>query len=251
MTNALTRRFLLALFAAAIVSATFRPLPLWAQRESVRPGINDSFLKPDVENFVERFEREGRDAYDHRDEILKACGLREGMVVADVGAGTGLFTRLFAPVVGKTGRVYSVDIAEEFVEHIQKTARENDLTNVVGILCTQDDAKLPPNSIDLVFICDTYHHFEFPQKTMQSIHRALRPGGQVILIDFHRKEGVSSDWTMGHVRAGKEVFVSEIEDSGFRQTESVDDMLTESYFVRFAKTAKPPSDDGSGGAGSQ
>lgn len=234
---------LLAVVAALALVNAVRPLPLLAQRESVRPGINNSFLKPDVENFIERFERDGRDAYDHRDAILKACGLREGMVVADVGAGTGLFTRLFAPLVGKEGRVYAVDISEVFVEHVQKTARENNLTNVTGVICGQDDAKLPPNSVDLVFICDTYHHFEFPHKTMRSIHRALRPDGHVVLIDFQRQEGVSSDWIMGHVRAGKEVFVGEIESSGFRQTESHDDLLKESYFVRFAKTELPPAAD--------
>lgn len=231
----------LAVAAVVALTSVVRPLPLLAQRESVRPGINSSFLKPDVDEFIGRFERDGRDAYDHRDAIIEACGIRAGMVVADVGAGTGLFTRLFAPLVGKQGRVYAVDIAEEFIEHIQKTARENNLTNVVGVICGQDDAKLPANSVDLVFICDTYHHFEFPHKTMRSIHRALRPDGQVVLIDFHRQEGVSSEWVMGHVRAGKEVFVSEIESNGFRQTETRDDLLKESYFVRFAKTALPPA----------
>ncbi len=243
MANSQVIRQTLVIVAAVALTSVVRPLPLLAQRESVRPGINNSFLKPDVENFIERFEREGRDAYDHREAIIKACELREGMVVADVGAGTGLFTRLFAPLVGKEGRVYAVDIAEGFVEHIQKTARENNLTNVVSVICAQDDAKLPPNSVDLVFICDTYHHFEFPHMTMRSIHRALRRNGQVVLIDFHRKEGVSSEWVMGHLRAGKDVFVGEIESNGFRQTESRDGLLKESYFLRFAKTELPPAEN--------
>jgi ubiquinone/menaquinone biosynthesis C-methylase UbiE len=163
------------------------------------------------------------------------------MEIADVGAGTGLFTRLFAPAVGPEGRVFAVDIAEKFVKHVEDTARAASLTNVVGVVCRPDSVNLPSESIDLAYICDTYHHFEFPHKTMQSIHRALRPGGQVVLIDFRRIEGQSSDWILGHVRAGQEVFTSEIVAAGFRQIEEQPDLLDESYFIRFEKVAVPPS----------
>jgi len=210
-------------------------LTLTAQEKSVRPGINEPFQNPKAEEFVTRFEREGRDAFDHREAIVKAIGLKPGMVVADVGAGTGLFTRLFAKEVGPEGKIFAVDIAENFVRHNEQQAREAGLKNVVGVVCRPDNVNLAPNSIDLAYICDTYHHFEFPQKTMRSIHAALRPRGQVILIDFHRIEGKSSEWTMSHVRAGQEVFCQEIIDAGFKQVEEKPDLLKESYFVRFAK----------------
>jgi len=220
----------LVLAAASVLSQS-----VFAQEKSVRPGINDPFRKPDVRQFVERFEHEGREVYDHRMEIVQACQLKPGMVVADIGAGTGLFTRLFAEKVGPTGLVYAVDISREFVDHIQQTARDAGLTNVRGVVCRDDDVLLQEKSIDLAFICDTYHHFEYPQRTMASLHRALRPGGQLILVDFHRIEGVSSEWVLGHVRAGKEVFVREIEQAGFRVVEEKPDLLKESYFVRFEK----------------
>lgn len=206
-----------------------------AQEKSVNPGINKSFQNPKVEDFIGRFEREGRDAFDHRHEILKVCRIKPGMAVADVGAGTGLFTRMFAKAVGPKGTVYAVDISEKFVKHVEQSAQADGLKNVVGVVCSQDSVKLPANSVDLAFICDTYHHFEFPHKTMRSIHRALKPGGQVVLIDFHRIKGKSSDWIMNHVRAGQEVFVKEILEAGFRQVEEKKDMLDESYFVRFEK----------------
>ena len=117
----------------------------------------------------------------------------------------------------------------------RQSAHEAGFENVVGVVCKPDSVNLPPDSIDLAFICDTYHHFEFPAKTMQSIHQALKEGGQVILIDFHRIEGVSRDWTMEHVRAGQEVFTKEIVDAGFRQVEEKTDLLDESYFIRFEK----------------
>ena len=101
---------------------------------------------------------------------------------------------------------------------------------------TAGATRLPPRSVDLVFICDTYHHFEFPFKTMASIHEALRPGGRVIVIDFHRIEGKSRYWVLNHVRAGQEVVVKEIESSGFKKVAETK-LLKENYFVEFEKVA--------------
>jgi len=216
-----------------------------AQVKSVNPGINKQFENPAVADFIPRFERDGRDPYDHRLEIVKAVGLKPGTVVADIGAGTGLFTRLFAPLVAPEGKIYAVDIAESFVKHIERQAQDDGLTNVKGIVCTPDSVNLLPESIDLAFLCDVYHHFEFPHKTMRSIHQALKPGGSLVLIDFHRIEGVSSDFVMGHVRAGQEVFAKEITDAGFKQIEDRKGLLKESYYLRFEKVdePKPPPAD--------
>src|SRR4029077_2017625 len=125
------------------------------------------------------FEVESREIYTQRKEIVVACKLKPGMAVADIGAGTGLFTRLFAKEVGPQGKVYAVDIAAKFIEHIEKTAQDEGLKNVGGVVCTADSVRLPAKSIALAFVCDTYHHFEFPFKTLASIHEALRPGGQL------------------------------------------------------------------------
>lgn len=211
------------------------PALLAAQTTSVKPGINASFEHPDVQEFVERFEREGREVYDHREKIVQSAAIAQGSTVADIGAGTGLFTRLLAKEVGDDGTVIAVDIAAEFVEHVVATAREHNLSNVRGHVCRQDTVNLPDNSIDVAFICDTYHHFEFPYKTMRSIWNALKPGGRVILVEFHRREGESSDWILGHVRAGQDVFVSEIHRSGFDVVEE-QDFLETSYFMIFRRS---------------
>ncbi|MCA9146075.1 MAG: methyltransferase domain-containing protein [Planctomycetaceae bacterium] len=206
-----------------------------AQEKSVNPEINKSFVKPDVAAFVERFESEGREVYDHREEIIEACQLKPGMVVADIGAGTGLFTRMIAPRVTDRGQVFAVDIAKEFVEHVEKVCQEAGATNVKGVVCTSESTELPANSVDLAFICDTYHHFEFPYKTMRSLHRALKPNGQVVLVDFDRVEGKSSDWILNHLRAGKATFVKEVELAGFEVAEE-QDFLATSYWIRFKKS---------------
>jgi ubiquinone/menaquinone biosynthesis C-methylase UbiE len=224
---------LLAALMAFLVIGSALP----AQDKSVRPGINDPFKNPDLKKYIETFEGESREIFTHRKEIVAACKLKPGMVVADVGAGTGLFTRLFAAEVGAKGKIYAVDISPTFLEHIRKTAKEAGITNVQTILCTDKSAELQPASVDLVFICDTYHHFEFPLRTMDSIHRALKPGGQLVLIDFHRIEGKSTTWTLGHVRAGQEVFRQEIVTSGFRVV-GQEELLKDNYFLRFEKVGQ-------------
>ncbi len=205
-----------------------------AQEKSVRPGINKPFENPDVKEYIGKFEGESREVFSKRKEIVAACKLKPGMVVADIGAGTGLFTRLFAAAVGAQGKVFAVDIAPAFIKHIEATCKEAGIKNVQGIVCTLVSTELPEKSVDLVFICDTYHHFEFPSRTLASIHRALRPGGQVVLIDFHRIPGQSSEWILGHVRAGQEVFVKEVVASGFKVL-GEEKFLKENYLVRFEK----------------
>lgn len=211
------------------------PSYVMSQEKSVKPGINDSFLKPNPNEFVERFEIESREVFAQREEIVKACKIEKGMVLADIGAGTGLFSRLFATEVGPDGKVFAVDIAENFLEHIKLTSRSLGIRNIEPVLCSPDSTMLEPESIDIAYICDTYHHFEFPQKTLASLHKALKPKGRVIVIDFKRIKGESSEWTMNHVRAGQEVFETEISAAGFQKIHEHKDMLKENYFVEFEK----------------
>lgn len=225
-----------ALFVAACAAVA-------AQEKSVNPGINDPFKNPDVEKYAKTFEGESREVYVHRDKVVKALGLKPGMVVADIGTGTGLYTRLFAKEVGPDGQVFAVDIAAKFLEHVQKTSRDVGLKNVTPVLCNFDSVDLPANTVDVAFVCDTYHHFEFPEKTVLSLHRALKPGGRVVVIDFHRIEGKSSAWALKHVRAGQAVFEREIASCGFKKTDEVKDLLKDNYFVTFTKTkaGAPPA----------
>ena len=215
-------------------------LPVWAQQEtSVNPGINDSYLKPqtNVTQWVERFEKEGREIYDHRQEIVKAAAIRPGMVVADIGSGTGLFTLMFAEQVGANGTVHAVDIVKEFLALIEKRTQEAGITNVKTQLCTERSIELPENSIDLAFLCDVYHHFEYPHSSLASIHRALRPGGEFMMIEFKRIPGQTSEWTLNHVRAGQEVFTAEIEKAGFEKIGEYS-LLKDNYVIRFRKRTK-------------
>ena len=206
--------------------------------ESVKPGINDSFNDPelDVDKMVQRFELESREVFVARHAIVKACDLKMNSVVADIGAGTGLFTRLFSKAVGDDGWVYAVDIAPRLVKHITQQASKQKLTNITGVVCAENSVNLPPKSVDLVFICDTYHHFEFPKSTLSSIYSALKTDGRLIVIDFNRIEGKTREWLLNHVRAGKEVFRAEIQDAGFKFVEEkAIQEFEENYFLVFKK----------------
>jgi predicted methyltransferase len=180
-----------------------------------------------------RFEREGREVFDRRHEILAALDLREGMAVADVGAGSGLFTLAIAERVGESGKVYAVDVQAYFLDHIGQKARKAKLGNVTLVRAKQDSAKLPEGSVDLVLMVDSYHHVEQPAAYLASLKAALRPGGRLVVVDYIAIEGKSEAWRLEHVRASPEVFRAEIESAGFRFVKAHEGVLEKNFFVEF------------------
>jgi predicted methyltransferase len=215
--------------------------PARSSQVKTDPKINEPFKKPDVQAYIKKFESDDREPYAKRHEIVAALGLTPAMTIADVGAGTGLFTRAFAEKVGRAGKVYAVDIAPRFLEHIATEARKRGQTNVVTVLGSQDTTNLPTESVDLVFLCEVYHHLEKPEKTLASIRRALKPGGDLVVVDFDRVEGRSPEFVLKHVRAGKDVFRREIERAGFSQVSTrKSPSLKENFFLRFHKTPSLP-----------
>lgn len=219
----------LAIFA--IVVDTGRSV---AEAPVVGPALNAPYENADVRHWREVFEQEGREVYARRAAIVDALALKPGMSVADVGAGTGFYTLMFAETVGRDGRVFAVDTSPDFVAAIGERAKASGFGNVTPVLNDARDVRLPVDSIDLAFICDTYHHFEYPRSTMASLRRALRPAGEVVVIDFRRVAGRSSPWVMHHVRAGVDEVKAEIEGFGFELVEELNFLNTQ-YYLRFRK----------------
>jgi ubiquinone/menaquinone biosynthesis C-methylase UbiE len=223
-------------FVAAGCSTALDPPPA-AGESSVRPGINERFLSEDLDvgEWLARFEGEPREIFSERKGIVASLGLAPGMRIADVGAGTGLFLAPFAEAVGAAGRVYAVEISPRFLEHLQERARAEDLAIRI-VQGTERSVELPQASVDLAFVCDVYHHFEYPSSSLASLRRAIRPGGTLVVIDFHRIPGKSSDFILKHVRAGQDVFTAEIEQAGFELVEELAiDGLSENYALRFRR----------------
>ena len=182
------------------------------------------------------FEGESREIAVERAALAAAVGLAPGEEVADIGAGTGLFLEPFARAVGAEGRVFAVDISPGFVEHLDARIADEGWTNAQTVLCTERSTELQSASVDAAFVCDTYHHFEYPDHTLASLHDALRPGGRLVIVDFEREEGVSDEWVLNHVRAGKSVFRGEIEAAGFTFEEELElDGLAQNYVLVFRR----------------
>jgi len=226
---------LAALTAFGLVSCQASSEP----EESVKPGINEPFLDAsdeDIEKFVNIFEGESREISTARKEIVAALNIQPGMDLGDIGAGTGLFEPQFQKEVGADGTVFAVDLSPKMLEYLRNRVVEEKLDRVVVMSCTETDCGLPENSVDMIFICDTYHHFEFPQTTLGTLKRALRPGGTLAIVDFERVPGVSREWVLNHVRAGKEETRNEIEAAGFEfLAEPKVDGLEENYLILFRR----------------
>ncbi|MCZ6836747.1 MAG: methyltransferase domain-containing protein [Planctomycetota bacterium] len=211
------------------------------QEERLVPDINVMYRSENVEPIFNVLEAESREIFAGRFKLAELVGPPPGAVVADIGAGTGFMSHVFAQQVGPSGKVYAVDINPVMMGRIAENADEAGLTNIEPILCTDKTVELPDESVDIAFICDVYHHFEYPKNSMTSLWHALKPGGQVVVVDFHRIEGVSRPFIMGHVRAGEEVFTQEILDAGFELINDHDvDYLTENYVLRFRKLDGQP-----------
>ena len=167
---------------------------------------------------------------------MQRADFRAGSVVADIGAGTGAFLADLTRAVGPTGNVLALDVAPAFVKHLEDRVASEKLSPVEVRLCAENSIELPPNSIDAAFICNVYHHFEFPRNSVASIEHALRAGGEVIIVDFERIEGQSREWVLDHVRCGKDTVFREMESFGFEMVEELEfPEFKETWVARFRR----------------
>jgi len=133
-------------------------------------------------------EREERDREERTDLLLRALDLKPGMVVADIGAGTGYLSRRMAPAVAPGGKILAVDVQPEMVEMLKASARQEGLTNVQASLGAQDDVMLGSDSVDVAIMVDVYHELAFPYEVLGSIVRALKPDGRVVFVEYREED---------------------------------------------------------------
>lgn len=135
-------------------------------------------------------ERSSREVEEEPARLIAALKLKPGMAVADIGAGSGYFTRRLAREIGKEGMVYAVDIQPEMLEILGRNMKQAGLTNYRPILGGEKSPQLTAESVDLVLMVDVYHEFSYPHEMMTEIRKALKPGGRVAFVEYRGED----DW---------------------------------------------------------
>ena len=179
-------------------------------------------------------ERPGRDEEQRPDEIVRTMGLRPGAVVADLGAGTGYFTRRLAKAVGQSGRVYAVDIQPEMLRHLKENIEKAGIRNVVPVLGESDDPNLPRGSLDWILLVDVYHELQQPKAMLAKMREALNRTGKIALVEY-RLEGLTALHVREEHRMSKEQVLAEWEPAGFRLV-TLHEFLPVQHFFVFEKT---------------
>ena len=189
-----------------------------------------------IDLWLEQLEVGSRELYSAREAVLDAVDLPEGARIADIGAGTGLYTLLFADAVGRSGHVYAIDIEPLFLDLINQRAADAGFDNVTAVFGRDNDITLPAQSVDVVFIADTYHYFNDREAIMRTVYDALKPGGALVMVEYDIVQGQRRPEGKDHVRFGKAAVVAEVEYAGFEKVGELDVAgLTDNYFVRFRK----------------
>ncbi len=167
--------------------------PVYQSVPAGRDGIGKRFMGRDIAGvmgfegaaWLERVEREKEE---RSDVLMQELSLRPGMVVADVGAGSGYYSRRMASAVGLNGTVFAADVQPQMVALLTKTAQQPAFSNIRPILATEQDVRLPAASLDLAIMVDVYHELEYPFEVLQSIVRALKPGGKVVFVEYRAED---------------------------------------------------------------
>jgi predicted methyltransferase len=186
----------------------------------------------DVDHWTAVFDDPERDAWQKPDALVKALALEPGMTVADLGAGTGYMSRRLSEAVGPRGTVFAVDPEPNLVAHLRARAERERTANVVPVLASSDNPRLPTGGVDLVLILDTYHHLDDRLRYLRDLARVLRPGGRVAVIDWHKRPlPVGPD--LDHKLAREQV-VAEMTAAGWA-LDSESDVLPYQYFLLFRR----------------
>ena len=184
----------------------------------------------DVAQWQAVFDDPKRDAWQKPDALVAALGLSPGMTVADVGAGTGYLSRRLSVAVGERGSVLAVEPEPNLVAHLRARAEREGTANVVPILASFDNPRLPARSVDVVLLLDTYHHIDDRREYFRRVQDALEPGGRVVVVDF-RKEDLPVGPPSDH-KIAREQVISEMTASGYALA-SEPDVLPYQYFLVF------------------
>jgi ubiquinone/menaquinone biosynthesis C-methylase UbiE len=183
-----------------------------------------------IERWVQIFESPDRDKWQKPKEVIKALKLKPGDIIADIGAGTGYFTRRLALAVFPTGKALGLDIEPSMVKYMKEDAHKLGLNNYKARIVGPDAPGLKPQSVDLIFLCNTYHHIKKRETYFKKLIQALKRGGRVVIIDFQKRSlpvGPPPE-----KKISKDQVIREFSQAGYRLVRFLD-FLPYQYFLEF------------------
>jgi ubiquinone/menaquinone biosynthesis C-methylase UbiE len=175
------------------------------------------------------YEGVDRDEWQRPDAVIALLGIGPGDRVADLGAGGGYFTFRLAEAVGDTGRVYAVDVDSDMVDHLSQQARERGASNVSVVRAEPDDSKLPDGEIDLLFVCDTYHHIADRSDYFRRVLVDLAPNGRVAIVEYDERAGGFAG-AFGHYTSA-ETIAREMREAGYEQLAAHEILPRQSFLI--------------------
>jgi SAM-dependent methyltransferase len=169
------------------------PAQRYARIPQTADGIGKSYMGREIAGVMgwqgaAWLEREEREQEERGELLLRELGLQPGMQVADVGAGTGYYARRMAKLLGANGTVFAVDVQPEMIAIGLDLAKKANITNIKPVLSAVDDVKLASASIDVAIMVDVYHELEFPFEVMESLVRAMKPGGRIVFVEYRAED---------------------------------------------------------------
>ena len=173
-----------------------------------------------LDQYIALLEDPKRDEWQKPDAVIQALNLKEGQVVADIGAGSGYFTLRLAQTVGQKGQVFAVDVDEGMLSYLRERLAKEKIQNVQVMQVPAHDLLLIDSSLDLAFICDTYHHIEDREVYLRKLHKALKPNGRLVIVDFYKKDGIPVGPPLS-MRLSEETVKKELQTAGMNITEKL------------------------------
>jgi ubiquinone/menaquinone biosynthesis C-methylase UbiE len=169
-------------------------------------------------------------------DIVRAMGLRPGMTVADVGTGIGYMLPLLSHAVGVVGQVIAEDIFDDYLAAAKIRATNQQLTNVTFVKGTDKDPSLPEGAVDEVLVLDAYHHFDYPQEMLAGIHKALKPNGKLVIVEYYKTfAAMPNGDAVNHIRLNKPDVIKEIEANHFRLVSEREQIQDSQYMLILEK----------------
>ena len=189
-------------------------------------GINKWYMGRQIAQVMSHYgidwlEREEREMEENTSQLLKNLSIKPGMVIADIGAGSGYHSALLSKIVG-TGKVFAVDVEPEMIAYLNERIKQEKLSRIVPVLSTEQKVFLPENTIDIMLLVDVYHEFSYPYEMALSMLAALKPGGKLVLVEFRFEDPTVPIKTIH--KLSKSQAIKEFKAAGFTFDKNIDNL---------------------------